>query len=219
MCANFFTDFYGYLAYQPWLLLLISGVFAGSWFFYQLIAQPEEEEEKPNILKISDLLGMIVGILIVIPAGVTMFFVPNTYNFVIRNFTKILVIVLGMGLFLKPLKDVPWASLLGGIAAIVVLFFLMLLIDTTPLSLITGIPFIANILPWIFLFIFAIIFIFVYLLTKFAGDIMNVIGKLFASKIGSLIVMGIAFIQLILIIIPVDVNGTLTAGVLSIIPW
>lgn len=223
--SNFFTDLYGALAYNPPLLLLICTLFAGSSFIYQIIAKPEEEEESPTIMKILDILGMLVGILIVVPSGITMFFIPNAFNtitgqfYVIWNFTKILVIVMGMGLFLKPLKDVPWASLLGGGAGLVVIFLLALFIDRTPLALLTGIPWIAQIMPWVFLIIFGIVFLFIYMLFKFAGDIMGLIGKVFASRIGSLIMMGVGLVQLILIIIPVDVNGTLTAGWLSIIMW
>ncbi|NHI94424.1 MAG: hypothetical protein EAX96_18180 [Candidatus Lokiarchaeota archaeon] len=225
MSNNFFMDLYGFLAYQPPLLLLICTLFAGSWFLYQIIAKPEEEEESPKLLKIIDILGMFIGVLIIIPSGITMFFIPNAFNtvtgqfYVIRNFTKILVIVMGMGLFLKPLKDVPWASLIGGGAGLIVILLLALFIDRTPLTLLTGIPWIAQILPWVFLIIFGIIFVFIYMMFKFAGDMMSLIGKLFASKIGSFIMMGVGLVQLILIIIPVYVDGTLTAGWLSIIMW
>ena len=224
MCANVFTDIYGFFTHNPALILLITGLFAGTWFIYQIWAKPEEEEEEPKILKVIDLLGMLFGVLIVIPSGITMFFVGNPVvqaggHLHILIFTKILIIILGMGLFLKPLKDVPWAGLLAGIAGIVVLVFLAIFIDTTPLGLLTGFPIIADILPWILLVIFGIIFIFIYMLTKIAGDMMGLIGKLFASKVGSLIMMGIALIQAVLIIIPVDVGGTLTVGLISIIPW
>jgi len=224
MCANVFTDIYGFFAVNPALILLITGLIAGTWFIYQIWAKPEEEEEEPGILKVIDFLGMLFGVLIVIPTGITMFFIPTPIvqaggHLQILIFTKILVIILGMGLLLKPLKDVPWAGLLAGIAGIVVLVFLAIFIDTTPIGLLTGFPIIADILPWIFLVIFGIVFLFIYLLTKVAGDMMGLIGKLFASKVGSLIMMGIAIIQAILIMIPINVNGTLTVGVLSILPW
>ena len=69
--SNFFTDLYGALAYNPPLLLLICTLFAGSSFIYHIIAKPEEEEESPTIIKIIDIIGMLIGILIVVPSGLT----------------------------------------------------------------------------------------------------------------------------------------------------
>ena len=223
MCANVFADLYGALAYQPALILLLTGLFSGTWFIYQIWAKPEEEEERPGILKVIDLLGMLFGVLIVVPTGIMMFFIPTPGVYAgglieIRIFTKILIIILGMGLFLKPLKDVPWAGLLAAIAGIVVLVFLTIFMDKTFIGSVLGVA-LGNIMPWILLIIFGIIFIFVYMLTKIAGDMMGLIGKLFASKAGSLIMMGIAIIQAILISIPLQTGGALVIGLISIIPW
>ena len=95
---------------------------------------------------------------------------------------------------LKPLKDFPWAALLGliagGLCAGAVYFFF-----TVP-ETVFGIA-----STWVYVIIFLIPAVIVYMVFKFIEDVLKLIGTLLASKPVTLIVGFICIAQGVLLIL------------------
>ena len=95
---------------------------------------------------------------------------------------------------LKPIKDFPWAALMGliagGLVAGAVYFFLPL-----P-ETVAGIASI-----WVYLIIFFVPAVIVYMIFKFIEDILKLLGTILASKPVTLIVGIVCIVQGILLLL------------------
>jgi len=166
--------------YMPYILIL-GGVIAASWLF--------ERTVKPLswIVKIASFFGFIIGILLMITAAVV-WSTPTPYVY-----TQYLLIVTGLALILKPIKDIPWAaliaSLIGGVCAVYVYLYI-------PLETVFGIS-----STWVYLIIFFVPALLVYLLFKFIEDILRLIGSILASRPVSLILGIICIVQGLLLLL------------------
>ena len=98
-------------------------------------------------------------------------------------------------LILRPIKDFPWAALLGliagGLSAGAVYFFLPTI--TEPVFGIASI--------WIYVIIFLIPAVIVYMVFKFIEDVLKLIGTLLASKPVTLIVGFVCIAQGVLLLL------------------
>lgn len=198
---------FDYFAENAAGILALGGLLAGFWFFDWIIRRPEAEEERPIYLKILDVIGFLVGI-ICLGAGVTLLLggqniITEGLGWLIGgkhdNFTIGLTIAVGLCLFLKPIKDIPWASLIGLIAGAFVVFLSITYLQT-------ALTWIANLLGIDIKILYAIIFILIYgiifSLFGLAQNILKLVGTVLSSKPGSFVLMIFCFLQAILIILP-----------------
>lgn len=152
------------------IILVLGGVAAVSWLFARL-AEPAPVVGTPasGTLKILDALGFLVGILLLATgAGVwsAQAWDPGT---------RYLLIVTGLALVLKLLRDIPWAAFGGLVIGILCVAFVYLYFPLPETV------FNASSL-WIYLAIFLIPALFAYLAFKFAEDLMKLLGGILASR-------------------------------------
>ncbi|MGQ9459615.1 MAG: hypothetical protein ACUVRA_00080 [Candidatus Bathyarchaeaceae archaeon] len=172
--------------YTPYILIL-GGVAAASWLI-EKFARPTPVVGAPvsGLVKVTALFGFFVGILLLVTAAAA--WSMQAWD----SGTRYLLIVTGLALFLKPLKDIPWAALIGlvvgGLCAGSVYFFYPLPETVYGISSI-----------WIYLAIFFIPALLVYITFKFAEDVLRLIGTILASKPVSIILGLICIAQGILL--------------------
>jgi len=159
--------------YTPYILIL-GGVVAASWLLEKL-ARPAPVVGEPVswLVKVASLFGFFVGILLLVTAAAA--WSMQAWD----TGTRYLLIVTGLALFLKPLKDIPWAALIGlAVGGLCVVFvFLFYPLPETVYVLTYGIS-----SKWIYLVIFFIPALFVYMLLKFVEDVLRLIGMILAFK-------------------------------------
>jgi hypothetical protein len=132
------------------ILTVLCGLMALIWFFYEGVrrgfVKPKNEawerDKVSKILKIVIYLGIILGIICVISAIVTMVldippsdaYAANTKYGFDNGFdwlTSITLLVMGLSMFLKPLEDVPIATIIGLAVGAAVALLLGLLLPTS----------------------------------------------------------------------------------------
>jgi len=180
-------------------ILILGGAVAISWLLERLV-KPVPVVGKPTswLIKIISLFGFFVGILLIATAAVAWSMEVSP----IDTGTRYLLIVAGLALFLKPLKDIPWAALLGLIvggscAGFVFLFY--------PLpETVYGIS-----STWIYLLIFFIPALFVYMVFKFIEDVLRLIGMVLTFKPVTLVLGLICIAQGILLLLNTSLFTTL----------
>jgi hypothetical protein len=183
-------DFSILIDYTPYILIL-GGIIAASWFLEKVL-KPVPVIGKPasTLTKVLAFFGFFAGILLIITAGAAW----STKTAQIDTYTQCLLIVVGLALILKPIKDFPWAALIGlivgGLCTGAVYFFY-------PLSdTVFGIS-----STWIYLLTFLIPGVFVYMIFKFIEDVLKLIGTLLASKPVTLITGFVCIAQGILLLL------------------
>jgi len=170
-------------------ILILGGIVAASWLLERL-ARPAPIVGEPVswLVKLTALFGFFVGILLLVTAAA----IWSTEAPQIDTGTRYLLIVTGLALFLKPLKDIPWAALIGlvvgGLCAGSVYFFYPLPETVNGISS-----------TWIYLAIFFIPALFVYMLLKFVEDVVRLIGTILASRPVSIVLGLICIAQGILL--------------------
>jgi len=180
-------------------ILILGGAVAISWLLERLV-KPVPVVGKPTswLIKIISLFGFFVGTLLIATAAVAWSMEVSP----IDTGTRYLLIVAGLALFLKPLKDIPWAALLGLIvggscAGFVFLFY--------PLpETVYGIS-----STWIYLLIFFIPALFVYMVFKFIEDVLRLIGMVLTFKPVTLVLGLICIAQGILLLLNTSLFTTL----------
>ena len=171
-------------------ILIIGGFIAISWFLQKIIRPVPVIGTTASILtKIISFFGLFAGIALVI-TGATAWRTQAP----IDNYTIALLIIAGLALILRPIKDFPWASLLGliagGLSEGAVYFFFPL----------PGTVFgIASI--WIYIIIFLIPAVIIYMVFKFIEDVFKLVGTLLGSKPVTLIVGFVCIAQGILLLL------------------
>ena len=192
---------FGILVNNTEYVLIIGGLIALSWFIEKIVKPVPVVGTPASILtKIISFFGLFAGIALVITgAAAWQTQVPQ-----IDNYTIVLLIIAGLALILKPIKDFPWAALLGllagGLAAGAVYFFFTLP-DT-----VFGIA-----STWVYVIIFFVPAVIVYMVFKFIEDILKIIGTLLASKPVTFIVGCVCIAQGILLLLDMNLFAILTA--------
>ncbi len=184
--------------YAPYILIL-GGIIAISWLLERLVKPvPVVGEPTSWLMKILSFFEFFVGILLIVTAAVAWSLEVSQ----IDTGTQYLFIVLGLALFLKPLKDIPWAALLGLIvgglcAGLVFLFY--------PLpETVYGIS-----STWIYLLIFFIPALIVYMVFKFIEDVLRLIGMVLTFKPVTLFLGLVCIAQGILLLFNTSLFATL----------
>jgi len=174
--------------YAPYILIL-GGIIAISWLLERLVKPvPVVGEPASGLMKIISLFGFFVGILLIVTAAVAW------STKAVDTGTQYLLIIAGLALLLKPMKDFPWAALfgltVGGLcAAFVYLFY--------PLpKMVYGVS-----STWVYLLIFIVPALFVYVLFKFIEDVLKLIGMILTFKPVSLVLGLICIAQGILLLL------------------
>ena len=172
-------------------ILIVGGFIAISWFFQKLIRPVPLIGTPVSILtKIVSFFGFFVGIILII-TGATAW---STHAPQVDTYTQYLLIIAGLALILKPIKDFPWASLLGliagGLSAGAVYFFFPLPETVLGISAI-----------WVYVIIFLIPAVIIYMIFKFIEDVLKLIGTLLASKPVTFIVGLVCIAQGILLLL------------------
>ncbi len=170
--------------YTPYILIF-GGIIVASWFLEKIVKPvPVVGTPASVIAKILSFFGFFAGILLITTGAVAW----STQSSQVDTYTQYLLIVAGLVLILRPIKDFPWAALVGllvgGLCAGAVYFFY-------PLSnTVFGIS-----STWIYLLIFLVPAVLVYMVFKFIEDVLKLIGTLLASKPVTLIVGFICIAQ------------------------
>jgi hypothetical protein len=157
--------------YAPYILIL-GGIIAISWFLEKLVKPvPVVGEPVSWLIKLTSLFGFFVGFLLIVTAAVAW----STKAPEVDTGTQYLLIVTGLALFLKPLKDIPWAALIGLIVGGLCVGFVYLFYPLP--NAVYGIS-----STWMYLIIFLIPALFVYLLFKFIEDVLRLITMILTFK-------------------------------------
>jgi len=180
-------------------VLILGGIIAISWFLEKLLRPVPVVGTPASILtKIVSFFGFFVGILMIVTGAAAW----RTQASPIDNYTIYLLIIAGLALILKPIKDFPWAALLGliagGLSAGAVYFFIGL-----PAT-VFGIDSI-----WIYVIIFLIPAVIVYMVFKFIEDVLKLLGTLLASKPVTLIVGFVCIAQGVLLLLDMNLFAIL----------
>ena len=180
-------------------ILILGGAIAISWLLERLVKPvPVVGEPTSWLMKIISLFGFFVGILLIVTAAVAWSMeVPQ-----IDTGTQYLLIVAGLALFLKPLKDIPWAALLGLIVGGLCAGFVFLFYPLP--ETVYGIS-----STWIYLLIFFIPALFVYMVFKFIEDVLRLIGSILTFKPVTLVLGLICIAQGILLLLNTSLFTTL----------
>jgi len=175
------------------IILILGGVMAASWLIRKLFMQAPVVGAPTNAaVKIMLLFGFLVGILMLATAaGVCL---SQAWD----SGTHYLLLVTGLALILKPLKDVPWAAFIGLVIG----------------SLCAGLVYIAYPLPenilgisstWVYLAIFLIPALLVYVFFKFAEDLLKLVGTILASRPVTTTLVILCLLQGILLLLNVNI--------------
>jgi len=183
-------DFSILVNYTPYILIL-GGVIAISWFLEKIVKPVPVVGTPASILtKIMSFFGFFAGIILIITGAAAW----QTQAPQVDTYTTYLLIIAGLVLMLKPIKDFPWAALLGliagGLSAGAVYFFFPLPETVLGISAI-----------WVYLIIFLIPAVIVYMVFKFIEDVLKLLGTLLASKPITLIVGFICIAQGVLLLL------------------
>jgi hypothetical protein len=163
-------------------ILIIGGIIAISWFLEKLLKPVPVVGTTASILtKIVSFFGFFAGIILIITgAAAWQTQAPN-----VDTYTQYLLIIAGLVLILRPIKDFPWAALpetVLGISAI-----------------------------WVYVIIFLIPAVIVYMVFKFIEDVMKLIGTLLASKPVTFIVGCVCIAQGVLLLLDMNLFTILLA--------
>jgi len=172
-------------------ILIFGGFIAISWFIQKVVKPVPVIGTTASILtRIISFFGFFVGILLIVTGAAA--WKAQATN--IDTYTTYLLIIAGLALMLKPIKDFPWAALLGliagGLCAGAVYFFFPL--PETVFG-------IASL--WIYIAIFMIPAVLVYMVFKFIEDVMKMVGSILASRPVTFIVGFMCIAQGILLLL------------------
>lgn len=170
-------------------ILILGGLTASSWLLGKL-AKPAPVVGKPasGAAKVASALGFLVGILMLVTA-LSVWSTPAW-----DTGTRYLLVITGLALFLKPLKEVPWAALVGlivGGACVCIVFFLFPLPEA-----VLGVS-----STWVYLLIFFVPALLAYMTAKFVEDLFKLIGTLLASKPVAIVLGLLCIVQGILLLL------------------
>ena len=183
------------------IILIIGGIIAISWFLEKLIKTVPVIGTPASILtKIVSFFGFFVGIILIITGAAAW----STQSPQVDTYTRYLLIIAGLALMLKPIKDFPWAALLGliagGLCAGAVYFFFPLPETVFGIAAI-----------WVYVIIFLVPAVIVYMVFKFIEDVLKLVATLIASKPATFIIGCVCIAQGILLLLDMNLFAILTA--------
>jgi hypothetical protein len=191
--------------YAP-AVLIVAGLLAIAWLSEKIAERMGSVGRFLAVLiKIFAALGFFIGILCIATGVVVWITPPDAFppgeapSWLGDTLTIILLIVIGIAQVLKPMKDVPWAALLGLVGGLAAAGIVIFLVSATGVTL----PNFWLIVGIVFIIIGGIIF-FIF---KWIEDLLRFIGMVITFPLISIPLGIVAIIQGILIIF----GGTLLA--------
>jgi len=136
------------LSYIPHILI-VSGIFSLSWLFSRI---------SRSLGSLASFIGLFVGIIALASAALS--FLKSAPNIV----TLVLLVAVGLSLFLKPLKNVRWAALIALASGVVALYYASVYFGQLGTA--------------VMLVIFMVVALPIYLVFRFAEDILHSVGSL-----------------------------------------
>ena len=183
-------DFTLLVNYTPYILIL-GGFAAVSWLLEKLVRPvPAVGQPASWLMRVTSFFGFLVGILLIATAAA----VWSAETPRVDTGTQYLLLLTGLALFLKPMKDIPWAALIGLVVGGLCAGFVFLFYPLP--GTVYGIS-----STWIYLLIFLIPALFVYMLFKFIEDVLRLIAMVLAFKPVALTLGLICIIQGILLLL------------------
>lgn len=188
-------------------LLIFGGMMALVWFFYEGVrrgfVKPKNEawerDKVSRFLKGIVVLGIALGVIMIITAIFTMVMDLPPSDAYMENpgansrgdhfdwLTSISLLILGLAMFIKPLEDVPLATIIGLIVGAGVAFLLALIIPTDLGANTT--------MKWVLIVVFIVITSLVGAMTKVWIDGIEGIAKFISWPPVALIISALCFIQ------------------------
>ncbi len=210
---TYIEGFFDWVANSGGIMVVISGIIAISWLGYErkrrgsfFKRKTDQEIEKPKhrmltLLKIISFSGLIIGVLCVW-AGVMglILDIPPSFRYVdatenhANQFTCLYLIIIGIAMFFKPIKDLPLSSLFGILAGAVSTILFATLVPDTVIG-----PLISKYFKWICIAIFIIVACTVAVLFKFYIKVFVLISKVLSFPPVALGIAIFAFTQGILL--------------------
>ena len=208
----YLSAFLTWVSESAGIFVLISGVIALTWLgferkrrgsFFKRKSESESILSKTLriILKIISYSGVIVGILDIWAGSMGLILdLPPSFKYGAitphaDHFTCIFLIVVGIAMFFKPVKDLPLASILGLLAGSATAFILALLVPDSAVEFIA-----AWINPKLLLIIvFIIIAVLVAFTAKFYIGVLQAISKFLSWPPVAFVIMIFGFVQGILL--------------------
>lgn len=204
---NTFLDaFVNLFADSGAIMLVICGLMALLWFFYEGVrrgwVKPKGEEwERDKVsrtLKVMIGLGIILGVITLLTGIVTMVMnirpsiaYENNYGAQFDWLTSIALIVMGIAMFLKPLEDLPLAALIGLAAGAAAALLVALILPANFIEAANGY---VN-MKWILFGLFAIIATIVGVAIKFWLSSIEAISKFISWPPMALITAAFCLVQ------------------------
>jgi len=173
--------------YAPFILIF-GGLLTVSWLLEKLDGSPMGEKAVGKGTRTFSYLGFFVGILLITTAAVAW----STQKLDVG--TRYLLIITGLSLFLKPIKDVPWAALIGLVAGCACAGYAILVLPVP--GTVFGIS-----SKWIYLLAFLVPALLAYLLFKFVEDLLRLIGAILTFKPVTIVLGLVCIVQGILMLL------------------
>jgi len=192
-------------------LLIFSGMMTLVWFFYEGVrrgfVKPKNEawerDKVSRFLKVIVVLGIALGVVMIITAILTIAKdIPPSFAYrdaLLVNpeansrgdhfdwLTSIALLVLGLAMFIKPLEDVPLATIIGLVVGAGVAFLLALLIPTEIGE--------STSMKWVLVIVFVIVTSLVGAMTKVWVDGIEGLAKLISWPPVAIVISAFCFVQ------------------------
>ncbi|MFX0099376.1 MAG: hypothetical protein ACFFCS_07315 [Candidatus Hodarchaeota archaeon] len=213
--ANAFVEVITWFGrHNAWLLLPAVGII----YTWAIEAKKRKEDldrdewqrnaKVSNIVKLFSYIGMVYGFFLMIGAIMTEItgYSPSYMYMMnigggtdeVNHFTVILYLVTGLIMFMKPLKDVPFAAIISLTAAAAVTLIVMFSVNPDePWVVFIGSYFDIR---WLYLIIFVIVLAIVYSLSKVSFTLMMNISKLISKAPFALIYGSFILIQAVVLL-------------------
>jgi hypothetical protein len=178
--------------YAPYVLIL-GGIVAASWLIGKLSKRaPVVGAPVSAAVKGMSLFGFLVGILMLVTAAGV--WLSQSWD----SGTRYLLVVTGLALVLKPLKDIPWAALIGLVIGglSVGLAYILYPLPETVLGVSS---------TWVYLAIFLVPALLAYIFFKFAEDLLKLVGMILASMPVATILGILCLLQGVLLLVNMSV--------------
>ena len=208
----YIVGFFNWVSESAGIFVLLSGIIALTWVgfegkrrgsFFKRKSDSESTISKGLriTMKIISYSGVIIGILDIWAGAMGLILdIPPSFKYGAitphaDHFTCIFLIVVGIAMFFKPVKDLPLTSMLSLIAASATVFILALLVPDSVVTFIT---------PWInpkllLIITFIIVTVLVAFIAKFFIKIPQTISKFLSFPPVAFIIMVFGFVQGILL--------------------
>ena len=205
---SYVVGFFNWVSESAGIFVLLSGIIALTWVGFEGKRRGSLFKRKSDLestiskglritMRILSYSGVIVGILDIWAGAMGLILdIPPSFKYGAitphaDHFTCIFLIVVGISMLFKPVKDLPLTSMLSLIAASATVFILALLVPDSVVTFIT---------PWInpkllLIIIFIIITVLVAFIAKFFIKIPQTISKFLSFPPVAFLIMIFGFIQ------------------------